>query len=75
MMKPLKSQMACWLIDQCFISSHHTKEATLHPSVLERFKEVEVLQADLTLPCKPEGLREYVKVAGLYGVESDKSVA
>jgi uncharacterized protein (DUF2235 family) len=50
------------------------KEATLHTSVLERFKEVEVLQADLTLPYRPEGLREHVKVASLYGAEAGKIV-
>jgi hypothetical protein len=42
------------------------KEATLHESVLKRFDEKEVLQYDLMLPYRPEGLREHVKVAGLY---------
>jgi Uncharacterized alpha/beta hydrolase domain (DUF2235) len=41
-------------------------DATLHATVYERFKLLVVLQYDLMLPYRPEGLRHHVKLTQYY---------
>ena len=49
--------------------------ATLHPSVEERFKEVAVLQYDLMLPYHPEELRTHDGLLAYYEVKDSNPVA
>ena len=49
--------------------------ATLHPSVEERFKEAAVLQYDLMLPYRPEGLRIHDGLLAYYEVKDSNPVA
>ncbi|MCT8327942.1 DUF2235 domain-containing protein [Albidovulum sediminis] len=46
-------------------------EAPLHPSVIERFGEANVLQHDIAKPYRPTGLQQHQKVKSFY----DRSVA
>ena len=49
--------------------------ATLHSSVEERFKEVAVLQYDLMLPYRPEGLRTHDGLLAYYEVKDGNPIA
>jgi hypothetical protein len=48
--------------------------ATLHSSVEDRFKESQVLQYDLMLPYRPEGLRMHDGLLAYYNLKNDSAV-
>jgi uncharacterized protein (DUF2235 family) len=48
--------------------------ATLHSSVEDRFKESQVLQYDLMLPYRPEGLKMHEGLLAYYDVKKDNAI-